>query len=337
MRTLICNTPGEFEYIVTEMPEERESYSLLKVLRVGICGTDIHAFEGTQPFFNYPRILGHEIAAEIVHTQEGSGFSTGEIVSISPYFYCGRCVACRNGKTNCCVKMEVFGVHIDGGMRGYISVPNYALVRGEGLTADELVLVEPLAIGAHGVRRAGIEMDEFVLVMGAGPIGLGTMDFAAIAGGRVIAMDVNPQRLEFCRDTFGIPYTINPLTENVMERLMEITSGDMPTVVMDCTGNLKAINSGVQYLAHGGRYVLIGLQKEELVISHPEFHKREATLMSSRNALPEDFEQVVSCIRDGSVQPENYITHKVEFDEMKYQFQELINPANGAIKAVVVF
>ncbi|CAM4312151.1 2-desacetyl-2-hydroxyethyl bacteriochlorophyllide A dehydrogenase [Pedobacter westerhofensis] len=336
MKTLICNTPGEFEYTVTEMPVERENYSLLKVLRVGICGTDIHAYEGTQPFFNYPRILGHEIAAEIVETKPGSGFGVGDIVTISPYFYCGRCVACRNGKTNCCVKMEVFGVHIDGGMRGYISVPDYALVRGEGLTADELVLVEPLAIGAHGVRRAGIELDEFVLVMGAGPIGLGTMEFAAIAGGRVIAMDVNPQRLEYCKDTFGIPYQINPLTDNVMERLMEITNGDMPTVVMDCTGNLKAINSGVQYLAHGGRYVLIGLQKEELVISHPEFHKREATLMSSRNALPEDFEQVVSCIRDGSVTPDNYITHKVEFDELKYHFSELIDPANGAIKAVVV-
>jgi 2-desacetyl-2-hydroxyethyl bacteriochlorophyllide A dehydrogenase len=304
---------------------------------VWVFAEQIYTLTVAHSFFNYPRILGHEIAAEIVGTQEGSGFGVGDIVSISPYFYCGRCVACRNGKTNCCVKMEVFGVHIDGGMRGYISVPDYALVRGEGLSADELVLVEPLAIGAHGVRRAGIEMGEFVLVMGAGPIGLGTMDFAAIAGGRVIAMDVNPQRLEFCKDTFGIPFTINPMTDNVIERLMEITNGDMPTVVMDCTGNLKAINSGVQYLAHGGRYVLIGLQKEDLVISHPEFHKREATLMSSRNALPEDFEQVVSCIRDGSVSPENYITHKVEFDEMKYQFSELIDPANGAIKAVIVF
>jgi 2-desacetyl-2-hydroxyethyl bacteriochlorophyllide A dehydrogenase len=337
MKTLICNTPGEFEYTVTEMPEERENYSILKVLRVGICGTDIHAFGGTQPFFQYPKILGHELAAEIVSTQEGKGFGVGDLVTISPYFYCGRCVACRNGKTNCCVKLEVFGVHIDGGMRGYISVPDYSLVHGEGLSADELVLVEPLAIGAHGVRRAGIEMDEFVLVMGAGPIGLGTMDFAAIAGGRVIALDVNPHRLEFCKDTLGIPHQINLLTDNVMEKLMEITNGDMPTVVMDCTGNLEAINSGIEYLAHGGRYVLIGLQKEDLVISHPEFHKREATLMSSRNALPEDFRQVVSCIRDGSVQPEHYITNKVEFDEIKYHFSELTDPANGVIKTVVVF
>ena len=233
--------------------------------------------------------------------------------------------------------MQVCGVHIDGGMREYISVPNYALVHGEGLSAEELVLVEPLAIGAHGVRRAAVEAGEFVLIMGAGPIGLGTMNFAAIAGGKVIAMDVNPQRLEFCKDELGIPYQVNPLTDNVMEKLMEITGGDMPTVVMDCTGNLKAINSGVQYLAHGGRYVLIGLQKDDLVISHPEFHKRESTLMSSRNALPEDFAQVVACIKNGDVKPANYITHQVEFDEIKYQFTELIKPEAGVIKAVIVF
>ena len=337
MKTLICNAPGNFEYTVTTMPEPQENYSLLKILRVGICGTDIHAFGGTQPFFTYPRILGHELAAEIVSTEPESGFAVGEVVTISPYFYCGRCIACRNGKTNCCTQMQVCGVHIDGGMREYISVPNYALVHGEGLSAEELVLVEPLAIGAHGVRRAAVEAGEFVLIMGAGPIGLGTMNFAAIAGGKVIAMDVNPQRLEFCKNELGIPYQVNPLTDNVMEKLMEITGGDMPTVVMDCTGNLKAINSGIQYLAHGGRYVLIGLQKDDLVISHPEFHKRESTLMSSRNALPEDFAQVVACIKNGDVKPANYITHQVEFDEIKYQFTELIKPEAGVIKAVIVF
>lgn len=336
MKTLICNTPGEFEYVLTDIPEVPEDYSLLKISRIGICGTDIHAFEGTQPFFNYPRILGHELAAEIVSTQPGNGFAIGEKVTISPYFYCGKCIACRNGKTNCCEKMQVCGVHIDGGMREYLAVPSYSLIHGEGLTADELVLVEPLAIGAHGVRRAGIKKDEFVLVIGAGPIGLGTMDFAAIAGGKVIAMDVNPQRLEFCKDQLGIPYQINPLTDNVMEKLKAITGGDMPTVVIDCTGNLKAINAGVQYLAHGGRYVLIGLQKNELVISHPEFHKREATLMSSRNALPEDFAQVVDCIKRGYIDPANYITHKVDFDGIKYQFPELLKPENGVIKAVIM-
>lgn len=336
MKTLICNAPGELDYALTEMPVAAEGYTLLKISRIGICGTDIHAYEGTQPFFNYPRILGHELAGEIVNTQEGNGFAVEERVTISPYFYCGKCIACRNGKTNCCEVMQVCGVHIDGGMRQYLSVPSYSLIHGEGLSLDELVLVEPLAIGAHGVRRAGVKPGEFVLVMGAGPIGLGAMDFAAIAGGKVIAMDVNAHRLEFCKDHLGIPFQINPSTDNVMEKLKEITGGDMPTVVMDCTGNLKAINGGVHYLAHGGRYVLIGLQKDELVISHPEFHKREATLMSSRNALPEDFRQVVSCIKDGSVNPENYITHSIDFDEIKYKFHELLEPDNGVIKAVIV-
>jgi len=336
MKTLICQTPGAFEYAETEMPVLKDNETLLKISRIGICGTDIHAFGGTQPFFNYPRILGHELAAEIVETQAGNGFSVGEQVTISPYFYCGHCIACRNGKTNCCETMQVCGVHVDGGMREYLVVPSSSLIHGEGLTPDELVLVEPLAIGAHGVRRAAVQPGEFVLVMGAGPIGLGTMDFAAIAGAQVIAMDVNSQRLEFCKNELGIPHQVNPMVDDVMAKLKEITNGDMPTVVMDCTGNLKAINGGVQYLAHGGRYVLIGLQKNELVISHPEFHKREATLISSRNALPEDFRQVVNCIKNEQVKPSNYITHKVAFAALKEEFPALLKPERGVIKAVVM-
>lgn len=336
MKTLICTRPGQFDYAETDRPVVKEGYTLLKIKRIGICGTDIHAYEGTQPFFNYPRILGHELAAEIVTTQPGNGFSIGEKVTISPYFYCGICIACRNGKTNCCETMQVCGVHADGGMREYLSVPSYSLIHGEGLDHDDLVLVEPLAIGAHGVRRAAILQDEFVLVIGAGPIGLGTMDFAAIAGGKVIAMDVNSKRLAFCSEQLKVPYVINALADDVTGQLKEITGGDMPTVVMDCTGNLKAIETGFQYIAHGGRYVLIGLQKNDLQFSHPEFHKREATLMSSRNALPEDFKQVVSCIKNGLVNSGHYITHKIEFGQVKDQFEQVLDPENGVIKAVIV-
>src|SRR6218665_2991322 len=124
MKTLVCKTPGEFEYQQAKMPESRSDHTILKIKRIGICGTDLHAFEGTQPFFNYPRILGHELAAEIVKTTTGNGFNTGEAVTISPYFYCGKGIACRNGKTNCCANIKVCGVHIDGGMREYLVVPD---------------------------------------------------------------------------------------------------------------------------------------------------------------------------------------------------------------------
>ncbi len=336
MKTLVCNTPGEFEYQEIDRPMSEAGKTILRIKRVGICGTDLHAYTGTQPFFSYPRRLGHELAAEIVETDDHN-FVENEAVTIIPYFNCGTCIACRKGKPNCCTTINVCGVHIDGAMAEYISVPTYSLIHGEGLSFDELALVEPLAIGAHGVRRAGVEKDEFVLVIGAGPIGLGVMEFARIAGGKVIAMDINNDRLSFCETKLGVDFTINPTEEDTMLRLQEITNNDMPTVIIDATGSQKAINSAFQYLGHGGRYVLVGLQKGEISFSHPEFHKRESTLMSSRNATREDFEHVVASMKQGLVNPTNYITHKVNFDEVKDEFPKWLDPANGVIKAMIEF
>lgn len=328
----MCTQPGAFSYESLPWPVAAEGQAILKVKRIGICGTDLHAYEGTQPYFSYPRVLGHELALEVV---EAEGFEKGEAVTIIPYFNCGHCIACRSGKPNCCVQLNVFGVHIDGGMKEYISVPASSLVNGKGLSFDELALVEPLAIGAHGISRAGITPGEFALVAGAGPIGLGIMEFARIAGAQVIALDINEQRLAFCRERLSIPHTINGAAEDVTERLKAITGGDMPTVVIDATGSLKAINHAFQYMAHGARYVLVGLQKGEISISHPEFHKREATLMSSRNATREDFEQVIRAMKKGGVNPATYITHRSAFDDVKDSFPGWLNPASGVIKAMI--
>jgi 2-desacetyl-2-hydroxyethyl bacteriochlorophyllide A dehydrogenase len=332
MNVLICTQPGELEYRQAAEPVAAEGSALLKVRRVGVCGTDLHAYEGTQPFFNYPRVLGHELALEV---EEAKGFKKGERVTIIPYFGCGECIACRNGKPNCCVQINVFGVHIDGGMKEYISVPLSAVLPGKGLGFDELALVEPLAIGAHGIRRVDVQSGEFVLVIGAGPIGLGLMEFARIAGGKVIALDINKQRLAFCSDNIGVEHIINASSDDVMQRLKEITNNDMPTVVVDATGSRKAINNGFQYMSHGGRYVLVGLQREEIVVSHPEFHKRESTLMSSRNATIEDFEKVINAMTEGKVNPATYITHRVGFKEVKDKFNNWLDPAYGVIKAMI--
>lgn len=332
MKSLVCSKPGELKYQEIPMPLPTDGQAILRVKKIGICGTDLHAYEGTQPYFNYPRVLGHELALEV---EDAAGYNRGEAVTIIPYFNCGNCIACRNGKPNCCVAINVFGVHIDGGMKEFISVPLDCIVRSDGLDMEELALIEPLAIGAHGVKRVAVAPGEFVLVMGAGPIGLGIMEFARIAGARVIALDINEQRLNFCAAALQIPFTINGAKENIIERLKEITNGDMPTVVIDATGNLKAINNAFQYMAHGARFVLVGLQKETFEISHPEFHKREATLMSSRNAIRSDFEKVISSIKSGDIQPLNYITHRVKFDEVQGQFKSWLNPANGVIKAVI--
>lgn len=335
MKTLVCTEPGKLEYTTGEKPELIKGHAIIKIKRIGICGTDLHAFEGTQPFFKYPRILGHELAGELVEFDEAPGFEVGESVTIIPYFNCGRCIACRSGKPNCCSKISVSGVHCDGGMVEFLLVPSYSLVHGHGLSFDELALIEPLAIGAHGIRRSGVQQGEFVLVIGAGPIGLGTMEFARIAGAKVIALDINDRRLKFCKDRLKVEHTINGLASDVTSQLMEITNGDMPTVVIDATGNLKAINNAFQYMAHGGRYVLIGLQRGEISFNHPEFHKREATLMSSRNATRQDFEHVISSIKKKEVNPSAYITNRVLFDDVKDEFEQWLAPANGVIKAMV--
>jgi 2-desacetyl-2-hydroxyethyl bacteriochlorophyllide A dehydrogenase len=335
MKTLVCTKPGEFKYITAEQPRIESGQTIIRIRRIGICGTDLHAFEGTQPYFEYPRVLGHELSGELIAADHAPGFKTGDAVTFIPYFSCGECIACRRGKQNACVNMKVCGVHQDGGMAEYLSVPSSSLIQGEGLSLDALALVEPLAVAAHAVTRAGISKDEFVLVVGAGPIGLGTMEFVRAAGGIVIAMDTNDARLKFCNETLKVKHVINPMDADVMEQLKSITNGDMPTVVMDATGNLKAINNAFHYMSHGGRYVLIGLQKGQVCFSHPEFHKREATLMSSRNATRTDFEYVISSIRRKEIDPTAFITHRVLFDHVKDEFEGWLNPANGVIKAMV--
>jgi 2-desacetyl-2-hydroxyethyl bacteriochlorophyllide A dehydrogenase len=335
MKTLVCTEPGRFEYATGSKPELKKGQAVIKIKRIGICGTDLHAFEGTQPYFNYPRILGHELAGELLEFDDAAGFEVGESVTFIPYFNCGGCIACRRGKPNCCVNMQVCGVHVDGGMVEYLSVPSSSLLHGEGLSFDELALIEPLAIGAHGVRRAAVEAGEFVLVIGAGPVGLGTMEFARIAGGHVIALDINEQRLRFCKDKLNVAYVVNALASDVTEQLKEMTNSDMPTVIIDATRSLKAIINAFQYMAHGARYVLIGLQKGDISFSHPEFHKREGTLMSSRNATRQDFEHVIANMKKGGVKPAAFITHRVSFDNVKEEFGGWLNPENGVIKAIV--
>jgi 2-desacetyl-2-hydroxyethyl bacteriochlorophyllide A dehydrogenase len=316
MQQWTCTQPGNFEIQETEMPTRADGFSLLKLHAVGICGTDIHAFAGNQPFFQYPRILGHELALEVV---ESDAFSAGELVTIIPYFNCQTCSACVQGKPNCCEKIQVFGVHMDGGMREYICVEDRFILPGNGLSADELALVEPLAIAAHGLRRGQVQSGEKVLVMGAGPIGLFTILLAKIQGAQVEVAEPNAARLAFCIEKLGIP---------------EATQASYATVI-DATGNRAAIESGFAKIAHGGQYILIGLQKEAISFIHPEFHKREATLMSSRNATLEDFRYVMDLFRTGQIDANDFISHRFEWHEVAAIFPRIHLPEMGVRKGVI--
>ncbi|NIG55295.1 zinc-binding alcohol dehydrogenase family protein [Chitinophaga sp. Cy-1792] len=334
MKLIQCLEPGQLIYTEAPIPALTAGHTLLQIKRIGICGTDIHAYDGTQPYFTYPRILGHELAAEIVETTDPE-LHPGSKVTIIPYYACGTCIACRQQKPNCCSSIQVAGVHIDGGMKEFMLVPNKAVIAGNDMTLDELALTEPLAISAHGIRRAAVKAGEQVLIMGAGPIGLGAAAFALQAGATVIMLDVNQQRLAFCKDLFPEITIINVLGEDVTGEIAKITNNEYCSVVIDASGNQQAINNCLQYLAHGGRIVLIGLQKKELIYSHPEFHKRETTLMSSRNATVADFQYVMDCIREQKISPLKMITHRATFEEAVAAFPQWVRPENNVIKAMI--
>jgi len=313
MKAIRLEEPGRFAQVNLE-PESaalQPDEALVRVHRIGVCGTDIHAFRGDQPFFTYPRILGHELGVEVLDLGgQAEGIRVGQYCAVEPYLNCGTCIACRRGKPNCCVKLAVLGVHTDGGIRRTLVVPSRKLHPSKNLTLDQLALVETLAIGCHAVDRAGLEKGEFVLVIGAGPIGLGVMQFAIEAGAQVIVLDINAQRLEFCRSRFSVPYTIDASRVNVLEALAGITAGDLPTAIFDATGNGRSMASAFEYPANGSRLIFVGLFQGEVTFNDPDFHRRELTLLASRNARPDDFSRIISLIEAKRIDTSPWITHR---------------------------
>ncbi|GGD68018.1 alcohol dehydrogenase [Maribacter cobaltidurans] len=335
MKYIVCEEPNYFVLNEKDVPTRKEGEALLKVHRVGICGTDLHAYKGSQAFFKYPRILGHELAAEVLEIGENKqGLKAGDHVIIMPYVSCGTCVACKKGKTNCCTNIKVLGVHVDGGMQEIISVPTDLLIPAGNLSFNQMAIIEPLAIGAHALRRAGVQKGETIVVIGCGPIGIGLMKLAQIIGANVIALDVNTDRLNYARNEIGVAHAF-PVQENPQEKISEITNGDMATAVFDATGNRKALESGIDYMSHGGRYVLVGLSKGELTYNHPQIHAKETTLMCSRNATLEDFQFVIEHI--GQFPTDTFVTHEVHFSEMISNFDSWLLPETGVVKAMVTF
>lgn len=335
MKYIICQEPGKFVLKEKAMPVPKSNEALLKIKKVGICGTDLHAYSGNQAFFTYPRILGHELAAEVMEIGENSrGIKTGDKVVVMPYMSCGTCFACLNGKTNCCSNIKVLGVHSDGGMQEYITIPEDLLLPAKGLSYNQIAIVEPLAIGAHAIKRAQLKKGETAVVVGCGPIGIGIIKLAQIAGAEVIALDVNEDRLLYAKNEIGADHVIHIL-EDAVSKIREITHGNMAPVVFDATGNKKALETGPDYMAHGGRYVLVGLSKGELTFSHPKIHAKEASILCSRNATIEDFEHVIALLEQFPT--DSFITHTVHFSEMIKNFDSWTNPETGVIKAMVDF
>lgn len=336
MKGIICEEIGRFVFREDlEEPQMGEGEAIIRIRRIGICGTDLHAYRGNQPYFIYPRVLGHELAGTIERIGDNrEGLRAGDQVSVIPYLHCGRCRACRSGKTNCCQQMKVLGVHLDGGMRERMAVPVSNLIRTEGLTLEQAAMLEPLAIGAHAVRRSGLQSGDQVLVIGAGPIGLGAMAMAGYAGAKVIAMDVNEERLEFCKIWAKAEHTVNALQEP-KERIGKLTDGSFPAFVIDATGNASSMENAFELVGHGGTLTYVGLVKGTITFNDPDFHAREMTVQGSRNATREDFERVLAALTGGSIDLGSYITHRCAFEEMIGQFEGWLLPETGVIKALV--
>ena len=318
-----------------DLPQVKPGEALIRVRRVGMCGTDLHAFKGEQPYFNYPRVLGHEISGEVAEVGKNSyGFKQGDTVAIVPYLECGNCIACRMGKTNCCTRLNLFGIQRDGGMSEYLSVPMDHLIKSEKLNLDQLAMAECLSIGAHAVGRAQIEKGEFALVIGAGPIGMAVMQSAREAGAKVMVLDIVEARLKFCRDKLKADYVIHGEKDPAKE-IESITNGDYPTLVFDATGNAKSMMNAFNWVAHGGRYVLVSLVQDNITFYDPDFHRRELTLLSSRNATRQDMEYIVRSLEAGRVVGTSFITHRASLDQAISQFESWLRPETGVIKAVV--
>ena len=335
MRYIVCEKPGEFILKEKQAPKRKQNEALLQINKVGICGTDLHAYAGNQAFFKYPHILGHELASQVIEIGENKrGIKAGDKVVVMPYISCGKCIACRSGKTNCCTDITVLGVHGDGGMQEQIVVPSDILLPANNLSNDQMAIVEPLAIGAHAIRRAAITPGETVAVVGCGPIGIGIMKLAQIAGAKVIAIDMNEQRLAYAKEKIKVDHTVQAGPDAAQE-IADLTNGDLCTAVFDASGNKFALEAGPSYMSHGGRFILVGLSKGDLIYNHPAVHAKEMTLMCSRNATTEDFKHVIDVI--DQFPTESFITHKVPFTEMIENFDSWLDPATGVIKATVDF
>ena len=333
MLAIFCDTPGKLSAADLPKPERGEAEVLVRIRRIGVCGTDLHIFTGNQPYLSYPRIMGHELSGTVEEAPEGSHFAAGDVVTIIPYMSCGHCSACLKGKSNCCRNIGVLGVHRDGGMVEYLSVPQQFVLKAEGLSLDQAAMTEFLAIGAHAVRRGAVEKGQSVLVVGAGPIGMAVAIFAVINGGEVTMIDSRLDRLEFCKAHLGVSNIVQ-LGEGDKDRLSDITDGDFFDVVFDATGNPKAMERGFSFVGHGGAYVLVSIVSSDISFNDPEFHKRETSLLGSRNATPQDFERVLSALRAGQV-PDALITHRMALSDVPQKFASLTDPAAGVIKGMV--
>jgi alcohol dehydrogenase len=339
MQALQLEKPRAFRVI--EVPEPLPpgpGEAVVRVRAVGICGTDYGGFLGKMPFFSYPRIPGHELGVEVVAVGPGVvNVAAGNRCCVEPYINCQQCHSCKRGLTNCCEHHQTLGVHCDGGLRPLFTVPARKLHLSPKLAHEQNALVETLAIGCHAIDRGAPTATETVLVIGAGPIGLSAVEFARLSGARVIVMDRVAARLAFVREKMGITDTVLATGgEADVDTVRELTDGRFCEVVVDATGSSASMGQALGYCAFGGRLVFVGITQAEVSFPHaPVMHRRELSLLASRNALSRDFARIIGLIEAGRINTAPWITHRIPFADTIATFPLLLEPDSGVIKAVV--
>lgn len=337
MRAIQLLEPKRFQAVeLPEPPPPGPGQALIATHRMGICGTDLGGYLGKMPFFTYPRIPGHELGVEVLAVGAGvDHVRPGDRCSVEPYLNCGECFACRRGGGNCCQQLKVFGVMTDGGLCERTLLRADKLHPSRSLTYEQLALVETLAIGCHACNRGGPQAGDHVLIIGAGPIGLATLEFVRLTGARITVMDLSESRLKFCRERYGVHRTVVPGDGTDRDELLDITDGALYPVVIDATGHAGSMSRALTYVAHTGTLVYVGITTGEVTFVHPVLHRPETTLRASRNALPGDFRRIIELIERGTIDTVPWITHRTPMEQMIERFDAFTRPETGVIKAIV--
>jgi len=314
MKVLVMRQAGEaaIESVPDAAPADGEV--LLQVRRVGLCGSDLNSFRGKNPMVTYPRIPGHEVAATIVESSKAHPhLAAGVNVTLSPYTQCGKCPSCLRGRLNACQFNETLGVQRDGALGEYIAIPTAKLYTAN-LDLKELCLVEPLTVGFHAVARGRVTAEDTVAIFGCGGVGLGAVAAAGFRRARTIGIDVDDAKLAIALKS-GATDTINTAREPLHEKLQELTQGRGPDVVIEAIGLPQTFCAAVEEVAFTGRVVYIGYAKEPVAYETRLFVQKELDILGSRNALPEDFREVIRMLEERRFPVEQAVSHIVSLDD----------------------
>lgn len=338
MKAIQLKAPHEFQRIEIDEPAAPgPGQALVRTHVMGICGTDVSCFLGKFPFFDYPRIPGHELGVEVLETGPGvENIQVGDRCSVEPYLHCGTCYACRRGATNCCANLKVVGVMMNGGLCDRFLIQADKLHPSASLDYQQLSLVETLAIGYHATQRGRPTESDQVLIIGAGPIGLATLEFTRLSGAKITVMDMSESRLAFVRDHYDIQHAVlYQGFESSLAMLEEITNGELFQVVTDATGNATSMSNATRLVAPTGSLVYVGITTQELTFPHPVMHRPEISIKASRNALPDDFRQIIRLLEQGRVNTDPWVTHQIGFDGVIDEFAKLTTMNSEVIKAII--